>query len=212
MKFFVTILTSTLSFTLLLKVYDTNTIRVDFNKNLFKMNLAIEKFKPKTYYLGRFFKLKNDKRKFSKNYFVISGNTRIEFNKVLCIDVFGHGERYQLYRTNAQKNASSLPSLDIINFTTILPEKEVNSIFETFLNEENFGEYPAACFEPKLALIFYNNNRFVLEINVCLDCNGIRSSSYIKEIDTDFGFNKEGKRKIIEFCKKLNLKYGRRSI
>lgn len=212
MRFFITILTSVLLFTILLKVFDANSIKIDFNKNVLKTNLVIEKFDPEKFYWERFINLKNDKQKFSKKHFVMSDNTKIEFNKVLCVDVFCFGESYQVYRSNAQKKATVLPNLDIVNFTSKLHEKDVNSIFDTFLNEENFGEYPAACFEPKLALIFYKDNKFVLEINVCLDCNGIRSSSYIKEIDTDFGFNKKGKRKIIEFCKKLNLKYGRRTL
>lgn len=55
-----------------------------------------------------------------------------------------------------------------------------NSENESLVNilglKSSYGEYPAACFEPHLGIVFYKKGKPVQYITICMDCNRLVSS------------------------------------
>jgi hypothetical protein len=95
--------------------------------------------------------------------------------------------------------------------------KQKNLVTHLFGSNSTYGEGYAACFEPHLGILFFNNNKVVAHLSICLECNYLSSSFLIpatsfKKIkisdDSEYseeGFSKIGRRKINSFCKQLNF-------
>lgn len=122
-----------------------------------------------------------------------------------------------------EKNSSAVTEDKKLNRTTVLPGKnltkeETNSLISTLVDTNTYGGSYAACFEPRLAFVFYNNDSIVDCIDVCFECNTQRSTinipakNYYNEQDGElmylrYGFSKAGRKRLIALCKKLNMPY-----
>ena len=140
----------------------------------------------------------------------------LRFNKIIAYDFEGSEE----------PNPSVINQKN--NFTSvILKQKYLNNVqsnklIETLTDETTYGESTAGCFNPHLGFVFYNNNKVVYVVDVCLDCNYLISESEIPamvkkkiNIGTEdeypaIGFSKIGKNKIRGISKELDFFYGRK--
>jgi len=101
-----------------------------------------------------------------------------------------------------------------------LNQKQVNFLTNFLTDNETYGGSPAACFEPHLGIVFFQDNKIQCSVSVCLDCNYLESSvdipaeNYHKiEAGTKYeysaiGFSERGKQSTIELCKQLGFDYG----
>ena len=139
----------------------------------------------------------------------------IRFNKVIAYDFDGKEER-------------NISVVDKYGFSKVIKkQKNLNKEQVTFLinfltDTLTYGQSTAACFEPGLGIVFFNNESVVYTIDICLDCNFLHSTTIIpatqytqmdSEDGTSYaldGFSQKGKNNIIELCKQLGLEYGNR--
>ena len=138
----------------------------------------------------------------------------LQFNKVIAYDFDGDEEKYSTVidkKTNLYN--------PIVLRQKALNKLQIENLISFLTNNKTYGEGTAACFVPHLALIFYQNDTCVYEVDICLDCNYLQATteipaSYTKtmkledgsEIDLK-GFTKTGKMEIINLCKELELDY-----
>lgn len=138
----------------------------------------------------------------------------LKFDKIIAYDFEGSEE----------PNPSVLNKNN--NFTNVilkqqfLNKEQSQFLIESLSNNSTYGGTFAACFNPHLGFVFYNNDKIVFKVDVCLSCNYLISSSDIpamtsKMIDKGteneypaFGFSNSGKKKIKKLCKELNFFYG----
>lgn len=138
----------------------------------------------------------------------------LQFNKVIAYDFDGDEEKYPTVIDKKTKLFNPV----------VLRQKELNSlqienVISFLTNNKTYGEGTAACFVPHLALVFYQNDKCVYEVDVCLDCNYLQATTEIPatlskkmklEDGYDYylnGFSKTGKMEIIDLCKELGLDY-----
>lgn len=138
----------------------------------------------------------------------------LQFNKVVAYDFDGDEEKYPTVIDEKTK---------VFN-PVVLKQKELNNlqienIISFLTDSKTYGDGTAACFVPHLALVFYKNDKYVYEVDICLDCNYLKATTEIsaaktKKIKLDdgsdyylIGFSKTGKMEIINLCKELELDY-----
>ena len=82
-----------------------------------------------------------------------------------------------------------------------------------------YGEVTAACFEPKLGIVFFKDMEVQFVVDICLDCNYLKSTIQIPA--TNFkkmhfesggsyglkGFSNKGIEGIVEFSKEIDFRY-----
>ncbi|MBL4657188.1 MAG: hypothetical protein JKX73_04250 [Flavobacteriales bacterium] len=99
-----------------------------------------------------------------------------------------------------------------------LSKKEIIQLDKILGDTASYGGTTAACFVPRLGIIYYYKGKVVGHINICLECNYLESNpempltSYYK---TDVGsttipakgFSKTARKKLDTLCKQLNLGY-----
>lgn len=139
----------------------------------------------------------------------------LQFNKVIAYDFNG----------DEQKFPSVFDKKTEMFSPVVLRQKELNlkqikNLVADLTDNKTYGEGTSACFLPHLGIVFYQDNRIVFEVDVCLDCNYLESTAEIpatmhkkmkledgSEIELK-GFSTAGKNKIISLCKDLGLDYG----
>ena len=138
----------------------------------------------------------------------------LKFDKIIAYD----------YEGSEEPNPSVINKYN--NFTNVilkqqfLNKEQSQFLIESLTNNSTYGGTFAACFNPHLGFVFYNNDKIVFKVDVCLSCNYLISSSDIpamtsKMIDKGteneypaFGFSSSGKKKITKLCKELSFFYG----
>ena len=140
----------------------------------------------------------------------------LKFNKLIAYD----------YEGSEEPNPSVLDEKNKFN-NVILKQKYLNNeqakfLIETLTKTSTYGESTAGCFNPDLGFLFFNNNKKVYSIDVCLDCNYLIAESSIPAMEMKkmnkgteneyaaIGFSKIGKSKIKKLCSQLNFFYGRK--
>jgi hypothetical protein len=108
----------------------------------------------------------------------------------------------------------------------ILKQRALNEtqtgFLESFLfDNSTYGNMFAACFEPHLGIVFYQDSQIKFIVNICLDCNYLSSSTIIPatshnlmkfETGTSLelmGFSELGREKIIDLGGQLNFRYNK---
>ena len=105
----------------------------------------------------------------------------------------------------------------------VLPEKklnklQINNIIQIVVDTSTYGGTNAACFEPRLAFLFYNENKIVASINVCLECNFLESIPFIPATNYYYyksdeyiiprpGFSKSGRSRLKHICNDLDMSF-----
>ncbi|MFP9113549.1 hypothetical protein ACLI1A_06385 [Flavobacterium sp. RHBU_3] len=102
----------------------------------------------------------------------------------------------------------------------VLTTKQVDKLIKCFTNPSTYGEESAACYQPHLGFVFFNNSKIVLTIDICLHCNKMNSSAIIPAQKTFAvnegtadeyyaeGFSAKGRKEIATFCKEIKFMYG----
>jgi hypothetical protein len=136
------------------------------------------------------------------------------FNKVIAYDFDGHGERHP---TVFDMEGGGFASTVI--HQTGLGFELVNELISMLTDKDTYGERINACYEPHLGFIFYADAQPKAVIDICLDCNFLKStitipatSHHVITYDTGvtqplIGFSTEGVERIIALSTKLNLDY-----
>ncbi len=101
-----------------------------------------------------------------------------------------------------------------------LTANQAQSVIDLLTTPSTYGHGTASCFDPRLALIFYQGQKKVLVIDICLDCNYLESSvklpaQYEKKRDLGEGqyyplrgFSKAAQQAIVNLGKELDFYYG----
>jgi len=133
---------------------------------------------------------------------------KLKYTKVIAYNfaLKGSHEQYSIIKEDGK-----------LDYTTVLPGRillieEVDSLITTLADTSTYGGGIAMCFEPRLAFVFYNDNSIVACIDVCFECNYLTSTISIPAKDYynknfDYGFSKFGRKRLIAFCRKLNMSY-----
>ncbi|MCB9195304.1 MAG: hypothetical protein H6598_03685 [Flavobacteriales bacterium] len=177
------------------------------------------------YYFNHIKKYIENSLKVIPNKNCVADLNNIVYDKVVAYDFYGNHERYPIFLDgifnydNYRGNVYDQKALS---------QDQVNFITHHLSEKSTYGGETAACFEPSMAVIFFNHDTLVLEIDICLDCNYYSLSSpdkididveleiYDQFIDEDygdtitlykFGFSDEGAIGIAQLAKDLGLKY-----
>lgn len=138
----------------------------------------------------------------------------LKYNKVIAYDYEGMEEAYNSIITNS---GNYIP---VVIRQQALNQKQIENVISFLTDKKTYGETTAACFNPHLAFVFYNDDAIAFKTDICLDCNYQNPSLTIpamehKKIeleDSDFyyaiGFTKYGHQKITDLCKEINFFYG----
>lgn len=145
-------------------------------------------------------------------YYALSQRTAFDtliYDKVKAYEFDGSHERLITYCLKKEKSR--------INKDKLLSKELIKEFEKIITSKGSYGAYTAACFEPHLAIVYYNDNQIVEVVDVCLSCNYLKSSVEIpalSEIKVDSfteyerplsGFNKETRKKLDGFLKKLEF-------
>lgn len=139
----------------------------------------------------------------------------LQFNKVIAYDFEGNEEPY----SSIIKNGDYVP---VILKQQHLDKQQIVLFLNTLTDTTTYGETTFACFNPHFSLVFYNNDKIVNVIDVCLDCNYLISRNVILPA-TEFhkansgtkdehplnGFSNDGKQAIKTLCKELGFYYAK---
>lgn len=139
-----------------------------------------------------------------------------QFDKVIAYDYDGDEEKYPSVINREGK------FIAIIEKQKALNKDQIKVLIDDILTDNNtYGGNTAACFQPHLSFVFFNRDKYVFVIDICLSCNFLHSSKLIPatefhkfkfEDGTEYpaiGFSKKGKEKIIQLAKELGLSYGK---
>ena len=138
----------------------------------------------------------------------------LKFDKIIAYDFEGSEEPNPSVITKDNKFTSVILKQQFLN------KEQSKFLIESLTNNSTYGGTFAACFNPHLGFVFFNNDKIVFKVDVCLSCNYLISSLDIpamtskminKETENEypaFGFSNSGKKKIRKLCKELNFFYG----
>ena len=78
-------------------------------------------------------------------------------------------------------------------------QKELNAeqtmqLLEFLQDEKAFGGTPAACFSPRHAFVFYNDERPVAHLTLCMECGWMKSTPDLG----GFAFSRKGRKELDE--------------
>lgn len=105
--------------------------------------------------------------------------------------------------------------------STILPGRKLSSqetsqLLARLNNKRTYGGAPMACFEPKHAFIFYGGTGIKGMIEICFQCNNIRSTPDIPAVSDyfnksgktiqNYGFSERGVKWLKKFCAGLGMR------
>ncbi|MCB9198600.1 MAG: hypothetical protein H6600_09075, partial [Flavobacteriales bacterium] len=147
------------------------------------------------------------------------------YNKVIAFDFYGTHERYCIFdkaRFSSDNYRNNAYEMKILN------QDQVNLISNLITNPMTYGQSTAACFDPSMAFIFFDETKIVLEVDICLDCNFLVINSpeeFSLEVDYQkfeeyedsetgesyryylVGFSEEGISGIVSLAKELKMNY-----
>lgn len=131
---------------------------------------------------------------------------KLNFNKVIAYDyegLLGGIDDIDGFYTEISKSVYKQKALT---------EKQTNFVISEFTNKANYGDDVMKCFEPHMSIVFFNDDKVVNVVEICLDCNYLNSTFPIPNdqlsIISDHGFTPSGKRMIINISKELGFRYG----
>ncbi len=59
---------------------------------------------------------------------------------------------------------------------TTFSQAQIDSLITTVVDTSSYGGFSAACFDPHMGIVFYNEGKVVSKIDVCFECNYLVSS------------------------------------
>lgn len=139
---------------------------------------------------------------------------KLIFNKVIAYDFDGSEEPYPSVFDGVNK---FIPIVEKQRALTVAQTKE---LIDLLTSTTTYGAATAACFNPHLAFVFFNNEMSVFKTDICLDCNYLNASEEIpamhfkkigKGTENEYsaiGFSEKGKSRIKQLARQLNFFYG----
>lgn len=133
----------------------------------------------------------------------------LKYDKVVAYEFEGSGEQMIKILLNSDP--------DKISKSAVLSKDQINQIELALTSKTSYGNRTMSCFDPHFALVYYKKEKIVATIDVCLQCNSLRSTLEIPattlsytQLTEDYavpneGFSKEARKKIHDFCKQLGF-------
>lgn len=132
----------------------------------------------------------------------------LQFNKVI-------GYEYSEFSESVINHKGEF--IKIIEKQKSLNESQILSFTNLVTSKTTYGGVTAACFTPKMSLIFFNDTEKVCIIDICLDCNYLQPTvsipvlkeahSKVSELGITYGFSEKGISGIRDLSKELNFIY-----
>lgn len=96
-----------------------------------------------------------------------------------------------------------------------LTEMQVKTLIYTLTSKKTYGGGTAACFDPHMAFVFYDEKEIVKAyIDVCMDCNTLKAKpfiavrkNYTKKHPLKEGFSEKGRKTFKKFCTDFNFEH-----
>lgn len=138
----------------------------------------------------------------------------LKYNKVIAYDYEGNEEPFG---SIISRDGHFVP---VVLKQKSLNQKQVEQLIKILTDKKTYGEGTAACFNPHMAVVFYDGRKIVFKADICLGCNYLIPSKEIPAMhhqkitfdDGGFyyavGFTETGKKKIKELAKELGFFYG----
>lgn len=138
----------------------------------------------------------------------------LKYNKVIAYDYEGNEEPFGSITT---RDGHFVP---VVLKQKSLNQKQVTQLLGVLTDKKTYGAGTAACFNPHMAVVFYDGKKIVFKADICLGCNYLIPSKDIpamhhKKITFDdggfyyaVGFTDSGKKKIKDLAKELGFFYG----
>lgn len=104
-----------------------------------------------------------------------------------------------------------------INQEITLNNNQINHIEKIITSKEAYGNSTFSCFDPHFAVVYYQNEKIVGQINICLECNYLISSEKIPatelkliKMSDDYsypakGFSKKTRKELYQFIRGLGF-------
>ncbi|KFF02435.1 hypothetical protein [Flavobacterium reichenbachii] len=90
--------------------------------------------------------------------------------------------------------------------TKKLNQKQISRLSTIIGNKKTYKDPNiAACYEPRLAFIYFKNDTVICQTQICLSCNQLHSSAHIAD-GADGNLNKEAVKKLTELHDELGFK------
>jgi len=134
---------------------------------------------------------------------------KLRYDSVVAYDFKGDGDNSVI------KNGSLNKRLIVKSIK--LSKKQINSISKTIGNKSSYGGSTMSCFDPHLGIVYYKNGSIVAHINICFECNYLKTYPTLpnnllmfkEEGETDLvyheGFSEKGKNELKKICNELNF-------
>lgn len=135
----------------------------------------------------------------------------LTYDKVIAYDYNGSPEMQIVIKGEV------LPIKSRIFKQTELTKQQVSKFHKIIGTPKSYGGSTAACFDPHFGIVYFNQNKIVGHISVCLACNYLMSSATISAQNshtTDlcetcyaYGFSKRGRKNISALVKELQFSH-----
>ena len=138
----------------------------------------------------------------------------LQYNKVIAYDYEGNEEPFG---SITSKDGKFIP---VVLKQKSLNQKQTEQLIRILTDQKTYGKGTAACFNPHMAVVFYDGKKIVFKADICFGCNYLIPSKEIpamhhKKITFDdgtfyyaVGFTETGKKKIKDLAKAFNFFYG----
>ncbi len=140
---------------------------------------------------------------------------RITFARVVAYDFNKRLRPFSsVLKLSEQRYAADIEKQQALN------AQQIAQLLDLLTNTKSFGGIQASCFDPRMGFIFYQGTQAQLVVDICLDCNYLRSTAAFPAMteqnsDADSreafhaqGFSNLGREKIIKLAAALELHYG----
>lgn len=98
-----------------------------------------------------------------------------------------------------------------------LTKQQVKRLNKIVGDKKSYGQTTAACFDPHFGVVYYNKNKIVGHVSVCLACNFLKSTPDIPATHAHasdlcnecyaFGFTKPARKSISKFVRELQFSH-----
>lgn len=138
----------------------------------------------------------------------------IEYDKVVAYDFDSGDGTGAITILNKQNNLATT-----IKRQQALNQIQVNELTNLLGSKTTYGDSPSFCFVPRLGIVFYKKNKAVLILDICLECNRLRSSLTIPatkavqfehDDETKYpaeGFSETGRDRLSTICSELQFSH-----
>jgi hypothetical protein len=135
----------------------------------------------------------------------------LQFNKVIAYDYEGSEQALGRIMISGGYEPVVLKQQYLTN-------NQAEKLLNVLTSKSTYGGSNAACFNPHLAIVLYNDAKIVCAVDVCLECNYLKSTTAIPAQRSnkqtfegrDYyppGFSQKGQKELKQFCTKLGFSH-----